>query len=78
MLNVACPLDTRRTYHLKSPYPPNPHLQLAFDAPDVFKLNTFPPASTGRLSPEEQKLLGHTNGVAIGRVVAFNICAKPR
>lgn len=41
--------------------------------PDVVKLDAFPPASTGRFPPEEQELLSHTNGIAVSKVVAFDV-----
>lgn len=48
---------------------------------DIVKLNAFPPASSGRLAPEEEKLLRHANGVAIccaaaATTFAANICPK--
>jgi hypothetical protein len=60
-------------YHLQRPDPSYPHLELALDASDVIKLNTFPPASASRFPPEEKELLGHTDGIAIGKVVALDI-----
>jgi hypothetical protein len=61
------------TYHLKRPDPSYPHLELAFYAPDIVKLNAFPPASTSRFPPEEQELLSHTDGIAVGKVVALDV-----
>jgi hypothetical protein len=54
--------ETNNT-HLKGPYSSDPDLELAFDACDVLELNTFPPASSSGLAPEEQKLLSHANSV---------------
>lgn len=60
-------------YHLERPDSSYPHLELAFHTPDIVKLNTFPPASTGRFPPEEQELLSHTDGIAVGKVIAFDV-----
>ena len=62
-----------QTYHFKRPDSPYPYLQLAFDASDIFKLDTFPPAATSRFPPEEQQLLRHSDRVAVGKVVALDV-----
>jgi DNA topoisomerase VI subunit B len=64
------------TYHLESPNPPDPDFQLALNAPDILQLDTFPPASTCRLPPEQKELLRHPHGIAISKVVSFDVCAK--
>lgn len=61
------------TYHFERPDPSDPHLQLAFDAADVLELDAFPPASASWLPPEEKQLLGHTERVAVGEIVALDV-----
>lgn len=60
--------------HLKGPYPSDPDLKLAFNACNVLELDTFPPATSSGLTPEEEKLLGHTNSVS-AHLVASDIAA---
>lgn len=42
-----------RTYHLQRPNPPYPNLQLTLYAFNIVQLHTLPPASSGRLPPEQ-------------------------
>jgi hypothetical protein len=63
----------RSTYHFQGPHSSNPDLQSSINALDVIKVNTFPPATTGRLSPEEQKLLSHTDSVVVEIVATLDI-----
>lgn len=63
------------SYHFQSPDPPNPNLDLAFHSFYVVQINTFPPATTGRFSPEEKKFLSHADGIVI-RKITSNVGAK--
>lgn len=63
--------------HLQGPYPADPHLELRarLEALDTLELNALPPTPASRLTPEEQKLLGHADGVA-AHLVTLNIGAE--
>jgi len=63
------------TYHLKRPHSPDPNLQPAFHTLDIVELDALPPAPSSRLSPEQQQLLCHANGVTVGGLAA-DVCAK--
>lgn len=63
-------------YHLQRPHPSDPHLQLALNPPDIVELDAFPPASASRFPPEEQQLLGHSDSVTIGKIVALDVGPK--
>ena len=65
------------TYHLQRPDSPNPNLQLPLHAIHVLELDPFPPAPPGRFTPEEEEFLCHADGVAVGEIVAFDVCAQP-
>ena len=67
---------TIATHHFKSPDPSYPDFQFSFNALDIFKLNALPPATASRLSPEQEKLLGHSDCVAICEIVALDIGSK--
>jgi len=53
------------SYHLKRPDSPDPDLELSLNAFDIVQINAFPPAASGWLPPEEQKLLSHAYSVRI-------------
>jgi len=65
--------------HLQSPHSPNPNLELLalWEPLDIVELDAFPPASTRRLAPEEQQLLGHPHRIA-AHVVAPDVRPQPR
>lgn len=53
------------SYHLKRPDPPDPDLELSLNAFNVIQINTFPPAASGWLPPEQQQFLCHAYSVGI-------------
>jgi hypothetical protein len=61
------------SYHFKCPHSPYPHFQLALDASDVVELDTLPPASASGFPPEEEQLLGHSDSITVGEVVALDV-----
>lgn len=63
--------------HLKRPHPPDPHLELAFHPLDILQLNSLPPASPGRLAPEEQEFLSHAHCIIVPKVVTADVATKP-
>ena len=67
-----------QTYHFECPDSPYPHLELALDTSDVFKLDTLPPAAASGFPPEEQQLLRHADRVAVSKVVALDIRSQAR
>lgn len=64
---MVCSIQSQ-THHFQGPYPPNPDLDLPLDAIHVLKIDALPPAPARWLPPEQEKLLGHPYGVAIGDV----------
>jgi hypothetical protein len=48
---------------------------LAFHSFYVVQINTFPPATARRFSPEEKELLSHANSIII-RKITSNVSAK--
>ena len=63
--------------HLQRPYSSDPHLELALDAVHALEFDTFPPAPTCGLAPEEQKLLRHADGI-VAHLVAADVSAQAR
>lgn len=63
------------TYHFERPDSPDPDLELAFNTLDIIELNSLPPAPPSRFPPEQEQLLGHADGVAVSKVVSFNVGA---
>ena len=64
---------TRDVYHFKRPDSPYPDFELALDASDVLKLDTFPPAAASRFPPEKKQFLRHSDSVAVSKIVALNV-----
>lgn len=62
-----------KTNHFEGPDPSNPHFQFSFNASHVIQLHTLPPATSGGFPPEKKKLLRHSNRVAVGQVVSFDV-----
>lgn len=66
----------RKTYHFECPDTANPNLELALYAIDIIKFDAFPPASSCRLSPEEEKLLRHSHHIGVGDFITLDIGAE--
>jgi hypothetical protein len=62
-----------RTHHFQRPDTPDPYFQFSFDTFDILQLDALPPTSSGWLSPEQQQLLSHTNGVRGSCGVALDV-----
>jgi hypothetical protein len=75
LLTVTVLTQSNNT-HLKCPYSPDPDLEGTLHTLDVVKINTFPPAASGRLSPEQKQLLRHAYSV-VTHVVAFDVATEP-
>jgi hypothetical protein len=65
----------RTTYHLQCPNPSNPNLKCTLNTLDILQINTLPPTSSCRFSPEKQELLGHTNRI-VGEIVTADVCSE--
>lgn len=63
------------SYHFKRPHSPNPDLDWPIDPFDIVQLDSFPPASSGGFSPEEQEFLSHTYSVVVRQITSY-ISAK--
>lgn len=74
---VDSSIPKRGAYHFKRPHSPNPDLNWPIDPFHIVQLDTFPPASSGGLSPEEQEFLSHTYSVVV-RQITSDISAKFR
>lgn len=66
------------TYHFQRPNPPYPHLELALDTSNIFKLDSFPPAATSWFPPEKEQLLRHSDSVAVGIFIALDVGPQTR
>lgn len=66
-----------KSYHFKRPDPPNPHLKFTFHSLDVVQLNALPPTSSRWFPPEQEEFLGHSNGITVCKVVAFDVGTQP-
>lgn len=53
VVSALCVDNKRVTYHFESPNSSDPDFQFAGDTLDIVEFDTFPPTSTGRLSPEK-------------------------
>jgi hypothetical protein len=62
-----------KTYHFQRPDPPYPYLELAFDASNVLKLNSLPPAATSWFPPEKEQLLRHSDCIVIGKIITLDV-----
>lgn len=64
------------SYHFKCPNTSDPNLELALNSLDALEIDTFPPATSCRFSPEEEEFLSHTDSVTARWIVSFDICTK--
>lgn len=64
LLKWLLPSPQTNDAHLQRPDATDPHLQLALNALNILELDALPPASPGRLTPEQKQLLGHTHRIS--------------
>lgn len=75
LLQVSSSTESNHA-HLQRPHPADPDFKLALNTFDVVQLDALPPASSGGLPPEEEKLLRHADSIA-AHFVASNVAAQP-